>query len=77
MGREPAERQQLVQEVRGHLDRIDTELEVQFRRMSQIQQDLDHLRAKLEQLIDDAPTPGMEKETQTARDRLFAANRNR
>ncbi len=68
MGPEPSYRQQLVQEVHGHIDRIEHELAVQFTRMSQIQQDLDHLRAKVQHLIDAAPKPVTEKrkEPQTA-----------
>lgn len=51
-GREPDWRRQVVQEVHVQIDRIDRELDIQLKRMSQIQQDLDQLRATVRQLTD-------------------------
>ena len=55
-GREPAWRRQLLQEVQQQLDRVDHELDIQLKRMAQIQQELDQLRTKVIQLAGDGPS---------------------
>jgi hypothetical protein len=46
----PSDREALVVEVNGHIEDIFGELDVQMRRMSQIQQQVDELRAKVKRL---------------------------
>lgn len=46
----PPERKKLIEEVNGHIEDIHRELDVQMKRMSQIQQQVDELRAKVKKL---------------------------
>ena len=46
----PNERAKLVAEVNGHIEDIYKELDVQLKRMSQIQQQVDELREKVKRL---------------------------
>ena len=46
----PIDRAALLNEVNGHVDGIYKELDVQMKRMAQIQQQVDELRAKVKQL---------------------------
>lgn len=48
----PANRATLLSEVNDHLEDIYQELDVQLKRMSQIQQQVDELRAKLKTLLE-------------------------
>jgi hypothetical protein len=49
-GNAPTDRATLLKEVNGHIEDIYKELDVQMRRMSQIQQQVDELREKMKRL---------------------------
>ena len=49
-GSEPVWRQKLLEELHHQVDRIDHELDIQLRRMAQIQQQVDALRATIKLL---------------------------
>jgi hypothetical protein len=46
----PADRKAVIAEVNGHIEKIFKELDIQMRRMSQIQAEVDQLRAKINAL---------------------------
>jgi hypothetical protein len=46
----PPERKELIEEVNGHIEAIYKELDVQLKRISQIQQQVDELREKVKKL---------------------------
>jgi len=50
-GREPAWRRQLLHDVQQQIDRVDHELDIQLKRMAQLQLELDQLRTKINQLV--------------------------
>jgi hypothetical protein len=47
---EPPDRRKLLELVQSHIDRIDHELDVQFKRIAEIQREVDLLRANLKRL---------------------------
>jgi hypothetical protein len=53
----PSDRKIIVAEVTAHIDRIYKELDIQMRRMAQIQAELDELRAKIRALDQLPPLP--------------------
>jgi Collagen triple helix repeat (20 copies) len=51
-GSEPAWRKRILEELYEQVDRIDHELDIQLKRMAQIQQQMDELRAKIKRLAE-------------------------
>jgi hypothetical protein len=51
-GQEPPKRKRLLDLVQTQIDRIDHELDLQLRRMSQIQREVDELRSNFKKLVE-------------------------
>jgi hypothetical protein len=57
----PSDRKLIVAEVTEHIDKIYKELDIQMRRMAQIQAQLDEVRAKIKHLDELPPVPDRAK----------------